>query len=83
MNTKPFQHKLTSDLECDPKDFPRLAFHALVDFADLQLCQHLLWKMQKYAMCAESYMEGEERSELYQFYEKMHDVLEAVYLLKS
>ena len=83
LNQKPFQHKITSEIECDKENFPKQAFEALVNFVDLEECLHLLWKTHKYAMCAESYMEAEERTQLYQYYEAVHDVLEAVFMMRK
>ena len=81
MNNKPFNHKISSPIECDPKDFPQQAFSGLFSFTDLDQCMHLLWKMLRHSVASDSRMEEEERQELFNFYEVIHDVLNAVYMV--
>jgi len=83
LNQQPFQHKFTSQIECDKEKFPKQAFNALLDFVNIQECHHLLWKMMKLSMCSDSLiMEGEETYQLFQFYEKLHEVVDAVFIMQ-
>ena len=81
MNNKPFNHKIPSQIEGDPKDFSKQAFAALFSLIGLDQCQHLLWKMLRYSVASDSFMEEEERQELFNYYEVLHDVLQAVYMV--
>ena len=81
MNNKPFDHKIPSLIEGDPKDFSKQAFSSLFSFIDLDQCMQLLWKMLKYSVASDSRMEEEERQELFYYYEVIHDVLNAVYMV--
>ena len=82
MNTKPFEHQLTSHIEDKQDDFPRRAFYGLFEFFNIKDCHHLLWKMLRCAMCTEDkYLEAEERLDILNYYESLKDVLDAAYML--
>ena len=84
LNQKPFQHKFISQIECEKEKFPKQAFDALIDFVDLQECHHLLWKMMRLSICSDSLaMEGEEKDQLFSFYEILHDIVDAIFMMQK
>ena len=83
MTNKPFNHKIPSEIEGDLKDFPHEAIDSLFGLFTLQESNHLLWKTAKLAQCSDAVQmeEGEERMEMLNFYEAIHDLLEAAHFL--
>ena len=82
-NEKTFEHKCASQLDDKERENPELAFVELFSFASLQECQRMAWTMLKHTMAADSYMETPERNILICYYEILHDVLEAVFMMRK
>ena len=83
INRKLFQHH-PSSIKANPKEFPQEALNSLFGLFSLEESHHLLWKTTKLSQCSDAVqMEGEERLEMFNFCEALHDLLDAAYLFRK